>query len=208
MSISIFQGIILGILQGIFEWLPVSSEGQIILFSVIFFDISASDALVLSIFLHIGTLLAAITYFRKKIFVLVKNIPNFLRGEKNDQTQLVRYLTISTVFTLLVGVPIYFIIRKSIDSIPEEIILFLIGALLIISGLLLKKVTKHELRLHQETNDKDATFVGAITGFSAIPGVSRSGSSVLALLLRHFKTEDALILSFLMSIPVIIFFAS
>jgi len=68
MAISVIHGILLGILQGIFEWLPVSSEGQIIIFSVLFFDISASDALVLSIFLHTGTLLAAITYFRKKSY--------------------------------------------------------------------------------------------------------------------------------------------
>lgn len=204
MGISIFHGILLGILQGIFEWLPVSSEGQIIIFSVLFFDISASDALVLSIFLHIGTLLAALTYFRKKVFLLIKNIPNFFKSEKSDETRLLRYLTISTLFTILIGAPTYILVRTVIDDISGTVTVFIIGALLIISGLILMNIQKKELRSYHQTNDKDATIVGSITGLAVIPGISRSGSSVLALLLRHFKSEDALILSFLMSIPAIL----
>ena len=204
MGLSIIPGIILGILQGIFERLPVSSEGQIILFSILFFDISASDALVLSVFFHIGTLLAALTYLRKKVFMLIKNIPSFVRREKSDETKLIRCLVISTIFTIIIGFPIYLLVRSIIDDIPQTAVVFIIGALLILSRLVIKKIPRKESRSYQETDDKDATFVGIITGFSAIPGVSRSGSSVLGLLLRHFKSEDALILSFLMSIPVIL----
>ncbi len=204
MSLNIFHGILLGILQGIFEWLPISSEGQIIIFSVLFFEMEAQDALVLSIFLHLGTLLAAITYFRKRLYYLIKNLPNFFKGERNDQTKLIRYLVISTIFTILVGVPIYFLVKSIISDLSGIFITLIIGTILILFGFILKKIPKTEFRGNNDTKASDATSVGALTGLSAIPGVSRSGISVLALLIRQFRAEDALILSFLMSIPTIL----
>lgn len=180
--------LILGLLQGITEWLPVSSQGQTILVSQAF-GIPLETALDLSIWLHSGTLLAAIYYFRKDLKGLFSL----------EKRYLLRFLFISTFFTAVVGGPLYLFFKASFSQTAGELVIAAIGILLIVTGLLQKKVKPKE-RKEGSVNDKDAIISGISQGFAALPGISRSGTTTSLLLFRGFDSDSALRLSFLMSI--------
>jgi len=181
--------LILGIIQGVTEWLPISSSGQSMIFMMNFFGVKPGDAFSISIFLHIGTLLAALLYFRKEILTLHKN------------RELLGFLLLSTALTGIVGLPILFFLKSRLEAFSEDTVTMLIGLMLILTGLILKLKPKEQ---RKEFNLKDAVFAGAAQGIAIIPGISRSGTTIAALLLRNVDNELVLKLSFMMSIPAVI----
>ena len=111
---NLIEPILLGIIQGVTEWLPVSSEGISSLVMMNFFGKSLSESVFLSIWLHTGTLLAALIYFRKDVWNLVKNLPKYsFRG--NEYNDLTTFLIISTLFTGLVGAPLLLLGLEKIE---------------------------------------------------------------------------------------------
>jgi undecaprenyl-diphosphatase len=180
--------LLLGLLQGITEWLPISSQGQTVLLSQLF-GMELSSALDLSIWLHTGTLLAAIVYFRK-------DLKNLLHMERR---YLLRFLVISTIFTALIGAPLYLLFVSSFSQISGEIAIAVVGLMLIVSGLIQRSV-KARNRKEKETTDRDSIISGVLQGFAALPGISRSGITTSTLLFRGFSSQAALRLSFMMSI--------
>lgn len=188
------QAIVLGFLQGLFEWLPVSSQGQIMALSMAFFGISALQAARYAIMLHMGTLFSAIFYLRKDIAKVL--------ASKDVQT--IKFLVIAVLATGVTGLPCYFILKKLIAS-ESQCLVALIGALLITMGFLLLLVgfMKKTPQKGKKPNNKDAIITGLAQGLSVLPGISRSGITVAALLFRKFDSKQALKLSFLLSIPSI-----
>ena len=176
--------IILGVIQGIFEWIPISSEGIISLTSQILIkDINPLD---LAIFLHLGTLLAVILYFWKDwIAVLTfKDKPLF------------RFLLISTIISLIIGYPVYSIIKNAA-----------IGAtLLLVTGIgLLFTSYFHKLKISPNLSETNlAVITGCLQGLSVIPGLSRSGSTIFGLSLGKLSPPDVLKYSYMMSDPVVL----
>lgn len=183
------QAIILGIIQGVTEWLPISSSGQSMIFMMNFFGIEPGRAFSISLFLHIGTLLAALLYFRKEILALHKN------------KELLRFLFLSTALTGIVGLPILFFFKNRFVAFSGEAVTMFIGLMLILTGLILKLKPKEQ---RKEFNLKDAVFAGAAQGIAIIPGISRSGTTIAALIIRDVEQELALRLSFMMSIPAVV----
>jgi len=120
------QGIVLGILQGILEWIPVSSQGQSMLAMIYWLGLSPSDALSYSIFLHLGTMSAVLIRFRHEFLKMLKEI----------DSKLTRIVIVSTVCTGITGIPLYLLFRDSFTGGREATLL--IGALLIATGLLLR----------------------------------------------------------------------
>jgi undecaprenyl-diphosphatase len=178
--------LILGVLQGIFEWLPVSSEAQVLLAASLF---GIPDVLNLSIYLHLGTALAAIVYFREDLLTLLGNRP------------LLNFLVTSTILSGMVGLPIYLFLTLSIRE--GSILLLLTGIALIMTGILLR-YGKKGLRDQSSLDSRDSLFAGALQGFSIIPGFSRSGATIFAFLARKFDQQTALRVSFMMSIPAVL----
>jgi undecaprenyl-diphosphatase len=185
----LLQFVFLGILQGLFEWLPISSQGQVVGIATAFLNIAPQAALEYAIFLHTGTLLAAIVYFKKELIELIKNI-------HNQKTQ---FLIIAVAATLITGVPIYFGLKSIVFS--SAILLFLIAILLFATGFI---QTKAKSTRKPVLSAKNAVLLGLFQGLAILPGISRSGITTSVLLFRGFSPEESFKLSFLLSIPTVL----
>ncbi len=187
---NLFEGVLLGVLQGITEWLPISSSGQSILFLINLFNITPGEAFSISAMLHLGSLFAVVIYFRDRLVGIVK-----------DDKLLLRFLILASFATALVGIPAYLILRDLFSSFSGEAVTMFIGALLIVTGFVLKQGRDASRAGY---NSSDALYAGGAQGISVLPGVSRSGVTIAALLFRGVEQETALFLSFLLAIPAII----
>ncbi|MFB6145612.1 MAG: undecaprenyl-diphosphate phosphatase [Candidatus Nanohaloarchaea archaeon] len=206
------QAVVIGVTQGIFEWLPVSSEAVLTLVMTNFFHQSVNQALNGAIWLHTGTMLAALAYFRKDYLDLlkdiwvktrnleIKDIESYIKPDSTEEN-LIQFLVVSTFFTGLVGGPLYLFGLKEIHS--ETIFYMITAAALFLTGFLrlYQGSTEREV---DEVNWKDSVFVGFLQGFSIIPGISRSGTTTFGLLLDNFDAKTAFKLSFLMSVPAVL----
>ena len=188
---TLIEAIVSGLLQGLLEWLPVSSEGNVVLFLITFFGFSKAEILSTAIFLHLGTGLAALLYFRR-------DIAEILLAETKEYYEIRSKLFIITILTGIVGFPIY--IWLNISIIYGEALLAITGLALIISGLLQRYAAKQR-QIGSELTWSLSLILGSAQGLSVIPGVSRSGLTTSILLLSDFTGEEAFRTSFLMSIP-------
>lgn len=189
----VMVAIIIGIVQGISEWLPISSKTQVLLASTFLLNLNFSQAYALGLFVEGGTFIAAVIYFRKEIYKVLLAIVG--KGDR-EGVLLLKYLVIVTIVTAIVAIPIY----KFVSSLSGPVVglpMIVLGVLLIIDGILIKlskgfsaKKTISNLTV------VDSVLVGIAQGISALPGVSRSGTTVSAMLFLKVKPEEAFRLSF------------
>ncbi len=197
---SLVLGIILGLVQGISEWLPISSKTQILLASTFLLGLSFSKGYIFGLFMEIGTIFAAIIYFRKEIYGVIMALVG--RGSENDMIML-KYIIVSTIITGVMGVPIYIFIEGLVKGPVVGIPMSILGLVLILDGIVIylsRKSYAPRRSLH-DLSIKDFIIVGLAQGLAALPGVSRSGMTTSALLLLGVKPEDAFRLSFIELIP-------
>ena len=185
--------LLLGLVQGISEWLPISSKTQIIFASTILFSLPLAVAYAFGLFMEIGSVGSAVAYFRKDIRALF-----------NDR-RLVTYLLVVTAVTGLVGAPLYYLTDKVLISSPYNIgiPMLLLGLVLIGIGFYIRySRTKPRLIVGLEQMKlKNYIAIGIAQGIAALPGVSRSGMTVSTMLLMGVKPEQAFRLSYLAYIP-------
>ncbi len=187
---TILVALILGIVQGLTEFLPVSSSGHLMLLNSVF-NVNG-NFLIIEIILHIATLLAVVIVLRKEIWFIIKN--PFSKEMKN--------LVLSTIPTII----IVFIFRFFTNSVFENAkilpVTFMITALfLIISQVISEKKQNCKKR---EIKTSSCLMMGVIQGFAVLPGISRSGSTICTGLIMGENKEESAKFSFLMSIPIII----
>ncbi len=202
------EAIILGITQGLAEWLPVSSEGLIFLIKTNFFNNGESikEIAGLALFLHGGTFLAALVYFRKDVWRLIKALFNFREAEVGDKKTLL-FLILTTVLTAIFGYSLLLIIDGvNLEKLnyAAKITTLLIGILLLVTGFLQLVIKKKGQKNQELIEHGDGIVLGLVQSLAVLPGLSRSGLTVAALLFRNFQDSSALKLSFLMSLPVIL----
>ncbi len=204
----IWEALLLGAVQGAAEWLPISSEGVLTLIQLHVLQRPLAESVAFAIWLHLGTLLAAVSYFRRELLQLTKALPRWIlpahRGDLSDtDRKLLDFLGVATVLTGLVGAPLL-ALSLSLDPLSRWGTA-LIGALLIGTGLIQLIAPRRKLggRTVLGLSVRDALWAGLAQGLAALPGLSRSGLTISILLLRGFRETEALRLSFLMSIPVI-----
>lgn len=195
------EALLFGILQGIFEWLPISSQGNLTLLMTAFFGYASEMSLKYSVFLHTGTLLAVIVYFRRDVADILLSLKNY-RPDFSEDNRLFTFLLVSTVITGLVGYPIFRFLTLS--SFTGEVFIALVGVALIITGLLQKFSKQRGLLTEKNLGIRDTLLLGLAQGLSVIPGISRSGITVSSFLLRGYSSDQSLRLSFLMSIPAVL----
>lgn len=187
----LLTAIVLGVIQGITEWIPISSEAMVTLTGRFFFNMSYSEAIGNALWLHGGTMLAAVVYFRKDIYEILMSV------FKGDRSILI-FLIIATFFSCLIaGVLILFLFSIQIN---DAYFTLLIGFCLLILSFLYKN--KKLNQIDKKINNKNAILPGILQGFAVIPGVSRSGVTIVSLIYEKFSLKQAFRFSFLMSIPV------
>ena len=176
--------ILLGFLQGIFEWIPISSEGVVAIFSnYLVADYNSVD---LALFLHLGTVLAAIVYFWKDWM----NLAQFKDKE---------FLRFFIIVTFISGTLGFFAYKMARDVSMGSGLLALTGLGLLLTSWFQK--TNIKLNINK---DVSSIIVGLLQALSAIPGVSRSGSTVFGLSLTENDPTEILKKSYMISVPVVI----
>ncbi|MFX1466715.1 MAG: undecaprenyl-diphosphate phosphatase [Promethearchaeota archaeon] len=196
---SFLQFLLIAILQGLLEWLPISSEGQITLVMLYLFNITElSTILSLIIWLHLGTAGAALLKYRSEYF-------NVIFSKTAEFSYLRRFLIIATLATGVTAIPLYLLLHELFKLIYGDIISALIGVFLIVTGIVLYFFRNiREYRPATDLTLREIILLGLIQGFSILPGISRSGTTVATLLGRKIEQENCLKYSFLMSVPVIL----
>lgn len=207
---SVLEGILYGLLQGIAEFLPISSSGHLALAQNIFGASSAEggDYLPFNILLHLATLAAVCTVYRKDVWLVIKGFFTFIKKLFTGKLNLRRLEYGEKLFLMLVFATLPLIPAVMVKDVLESVtsVTWAIGVLLIINGTVLflsDKLSSGQITL-RKTNPIKAFYPGIAQVFGLLPGISRSGITITGGLFGGFRREDAVKLSFLMSIPAIL----
>lgn len=206
---TVFQALILGLLQGVTEFLPISSSGHLVL-AESFFGLEVKELLIFDVILHAGTLVALLVYFWGDLVQMTKSLwkdlTNMLKKEDKEQhlrdadnpREQVWFLLVATLPIVLLGPFLKDIIEQFFRD--EQMVIFMLAltALLLAVAEVLGKKT--EGKMHSL---KVALMMGCFQVMAVIPGVSRSGSTIVGGLLGGMKREAAARFAFLMAVPAI-----
>lgn len=193
--------ILAGIVQGIVEWLPVSSQGNLALF-LSATGTNPETALQLALFLQLGTTLSAATYYRDDLKQAARTLPDWQFSEPyTGENALVSYIVVACLFTGFVGIPLYILAVDVASELSGGVFVTIIGILLIATGIIQIVSESVSMGVRETPTFFDSALVGAVQGIAILPGISRSGITTGALLFRSYKPPTAFRLSFLLSIP-------
>ncbi len=198
----IFESIILGIVQGIAEFLPISSSAHLIIFRDIFgigAGLDDSIALTFDIALHLGTILAIGIYFFWDFINMIKD--GFTKGINDEKGKILWFIIIATIPAAIMGI--------LFEDIIENIIrgnYLVIASALIVMGIIIYLVDMNSKNTNsiKKMSWLDALWIGCLQVFALIPGFSRSGTTITAARLRGIDKEDAAKFSFFLAMPVIL----
>ena len=196
---TVFQALILGIIQGLSEFLPISSSAHLALAPWILHW--PDPGLAFDVALHFGTLLAVLWYFRTEWLALLIAAKDIVvrRRVESERERRVLYLIVATIPGAIAGLAL----EKQAEGTFRDP--RLVAAALIVMGILLWVVDRFAARdrVLSSMTWRDALLTGVAQMFAIIPGVSRSGSTITAGRGLRFNREDAAVFSFLMSMPII-----
>lgn len=198
-AIGEWAAFLMGALQGITEFLPISSSAHLILLPWLFdWDNDLLHSLTFDVGLHVGTLAAVLFYFRHDLLDLVKATPQLLRGVRNQQTQLIVAIVVGTLPAAILGVLFESAIEEYLRS-PIQI-----AGVLAIMGIVIAYAdrvgqTHRELAL---LGWRDAIWIGLAQACALVPGVSRSGATMSAARVLGFDRNAAARFAFLLSTPI------
>jgi len=192
-----FQALFLGLIQGLTEFLPVSSSGHLAI-AQHFLPNFNQPGLLFDVLAHFGTMLAVIIYFRRELIRLA--LAYFRTGEQaRTDRRILILLLLASVPTALIGLSFKDFFEQSFDNLP------LIAGMLLVTGtlLFLSERFRKPGRTEGAMTFGDALVVGVVQGLAIIPGISRSGSTIAALLLKGVDGETAARFSFLLALPAV-----
>jgi undecaprenyl-diphosphatase len=189
--VSLIEAVVLGVVQGITEWLPVSSSGHLVIFQQLF-NLQASIAF--DVMLHLATLLVILLVFWKEIASVTKA---FLRRDfSSPEGRMALFIIAGSIPTFLIGVLFYGFFASLFTNLAA------VGIALIVTGFIL-----FASRFTVKTRGlgyKNSVLVGIAQGVALIPGISRSGITIGTGLLSGVRREEAVRYSFLLFIPAVI----
>lgn len=192
---SLFESLILGIIQGLTEFLPVSSSGHLEIFKEIFSsDYQPKESLLITITLHAATAMSTLFYFRKDIGFIFKEL---LRFEKSESL----YFALKIILSMIPAVIVGLFFEDFIASLFDRNLL-LVGFMLLITAFLLFQADRIG-KNNKPLNYSSALLIGVIQAIAILPGISRSGATIALAVLLGIDRERAARFSFLMVIPLI-----
>ncbi len=204
---SIWEAILLGVVQGLTEFLPVSSSGHLVITQQLLgVQASSHQLLGFDLALHFGTLLSVVAVFYKDIGQMIAGVLRVLRRPswqaiKNDEGAYLAWLVIlGTIPAAVIGIGFKDFFRSLFDS------ALIAGAMLLITGTILwltRYVKRHDRQL-KNLCGADALMVGCAQALAIFPGISRSGSTIAAALFSKWDKDLAARYSFLLAIPAIV----
>ncbi len=202
----ILIAVFLGVIQGLTEFLPVSSSGHLAaLQNLLFKDLLFFQKYSLSfdVALHFATLIVIIVFFRKQLLKLIISTRFIFRRTKSledkESFNKILFIIIGSIPTAIIGL----VIKEFIEEVIFNRIIYIGLFLLVTGGLMLLPYLRKNQDPHRKLNLFDAIIIGVIQGFAVIPGISRSGSTISGGLLRGLDKTEAFEFSFLLSIPAI-----
>lgn len=190
-----FEAFVLGLLQGLTEFLPISSSGHIEIGKALFGDRLPNETL-FTVVVHGATVLSTILVFRKEIISLIAGVFKF---KWNDETIYISKIVVSMIPIGIVGLLFEDFIRESFFG-----NVMLVGFMLLITGLLLTFAHRVKTNGQREVGFMDSLLIGLAQVVAILPGISRSGSTISAGLLLGVSREKAAQFSFLMVLAPII----
>ncbi len=194
------NALIFGVVQGVTEFVPISSSGHLILLHKVI-ELPIENKISFDVTLHLASLLAVIVFFRKDVLFLLKSVFNAIRFKRDSNFNLVIGIMVGTIPAALFG---YFFADVITEDVLRSYIVIVIT--LVLGGFLFLIAEKIGKKIHKidKITWKNAILIGFAQALALIPGTSRSGITVVAGLFFDLKREDAVRFSFLLSIPVIL----
>lgn len=200
-----WQALVLGIVQGLTEFLPISSSGHLVLFQNLF-GLKEPEIL-FDVMLHVGTLAAVVFFYRKDLIRMFEALLRVFRDRRrtapvfeDPDVRLAGLIVLGSIPTAMIGLGM----NRMVESLFSSV--FLVGcALLVTGGLLWATRWRHaNFRDVGHMNAYHALVIGGVQGVAIIPGISRSGATISAALFMGIDKEVAARYSFLLSVPAII----
>ena len=207
---NLIQAILMGIVQGLSEFLPISSSAHLV-FTSNFYKVfkgieivqQSNEEIFFDIMVHLGTLVAVLIFFRKEVFLILKSMLNAIETKDWSATEakLGIYIISGTLLTLFLALPLNKIAEKLVYN-PSVvgILLFITGFVLFASEYMSKKFKARK----DNVDLKTSIFIGLAQGLAALPGFSRSGWTIATGLFLGLDRVTAARYSFLLSIPIIL----
>lgn len=207
---NLIQAILMGIVQGLSEFLPISSSAHLV-FTSNFYKVmknipiiqSSNEEVFFDIMVHLGTLIAVLIFFRKDILKILKAMWHALKSKNwsDKDAKLGLYIVAGTIITIALALPINEIAEKLVYK-PA-----IVGGLLFITGFALLYSEHKSKKIAEQSNNidlKTSIFIGLAQGLAALPGFSRSGWTIATGLFFGLDRITAARYSFLLSIPIIL----
>lgn len=196
---SFLESLLLGLLQGATEFLPVSSSGHLIMARFIF-EID-NIPILFDILLHLSTLVAVVLVFRRRIVAIIVSLVRFMRRQTNDADK----INLKLAVLILLATACTGVVGAGLSYLDAELYPALISALFIVTGLLLiaTKFMRGD-KQYDRTGVREAVVTGLAQGIGVLPGISRSGVTIAAALAVGVDREKAGEFSFLIAFPAII----
>lgn len=195
----LLQSFLLGIIQGVTEFLPISSSGHLVLGKQIL-GVEVETGITYEVVVHFGTLCSIIIYYRKMLWDLLNSSLQFVKSpstkKEDPNIKLIGFILVSMIPAMLIG----FTLKDQIEGIFTDPLL--VSVMLLVTGVFLFS-TRFVGQPKNEVGWIKSFLIGVAQSFAMIPGVSRSGSTITAALWLGIKREEAANFSFLMLIPVI-----
>jgi undecaprenyl-diphosphatase len=199
--VSWFAAVLLGVVQGLTEFLPVSSSAHLILIRA-FFGWEADETLlqIFDVACHVGTLAAVVTFFWADLWRMARALPQALSKSPGPDGQRLRLIVIGTIPIVIVGGLWGHVLEESVRTARVVAIPLAVGGVL----LLVAERARRQVKTERAISWRDALVVGAAQATALVPGVSRSGITITAGLLMGFERATIARFSFLLSVPAII----
>jgi undecaprenyl-diphosphatase len=194
------EALVLGVIQGLAEWLPISSSGHLVIAQELLGQ-TAGENLVFDLIVHLGTIVAVCVFFRKELrrIILSMLMAKARRGETEDALRkLGLLLLLGTVPAGVIGL----LLAEGIEDVFD---LRLVGVALIVNAVLLLVSERFGRRgARKRASVVDAVVIGMFQAAAIVPGISRSGSAIGGGMLRGLERETAAVFAFLLSVPTLL----